>query len=292
MIAPATLAIGLGLFSAITVALANYGTKRGGDVLTARMVLSISSALIISPLLFFVPPPPAELWSSVLMAVSIHWLYQFGLVRALHRGDLSRIFPVMRGSSPLLVAIGAAFVLEEHLPPLGWLGLIMASLAVVAFAMPEPGTTSTAEKKLNRAALFWAGVTALGIAAYSITDASVIRAMPSPYTFIVYLFALDWIGITIVTLIMRRGHVWAHVKPQLRGGIMAGAASVLSFSAALYAFTLTDAALVTALRETSVVWAALMGAIWLKEGFGRRRIIAASILATGLIIMQTANSLG
>ena len=91
---------------------------------------------------------------------------------------------------------------------------------------------------------------------------------------------------------MRRGHVWAHVKPQLRGGIMAGAASVLSFSAALYAFTLTDAALVTALRETSVVWAALMGAIWLKEGFGRRRIIAASILATGLIIMQTANSLG
>ncbi|MEO9969374.1 MAG: DMT family transporter [Hyphomonadaceae bacterium] len=286
MITPGLLAIGLGLFSAITVALANYGTKRGGDVLTARMVLSISSALIISPFLFVVPPPPAELWPSVLMAVCIHWVYQFGLVRALHRGDLSRIFPVMRGSSPLLVAIGATFLLEEHLSLLGWLGLIMASFAVIMFAAPESKTMSAAEKELNRAALFWAGVTAFGIAAYSITDASVIRTMPSPYTFIVYLFALDWIGITIVTLIMRRGQVWAHVKPQLRGGIMGGAASVLSFSAALYAFTLTDAALVTALRETSVVWAALMGAIWLKEGFGRRRVIAATVLATGLIMMK------
>ena len=76
------------------------------------------------------------------------------------------------------------------------------------------------------------------------------------------------------------------MKPQLSGGILGGAASVLSFSAALYAFTLTDAAIVTALRETSVVWAALMGAIWLKEGFGRRRIVAAGVLAMGLILMQ------
>uniref|UniRef100_UPI0026016C8A EamA family transporter n=1 Tax=uncultured Tateyamaria sp. TaxID=455651 RepID=UPI0026016C8A len=73
---------------------------------------------------------------------------------------------------------------------------------------------------------------------------------------------------------------------QLKGGVLGGVASVLSFSAALYAFTLTDAAIVTALRETSVVWAALMGAIWLKEGFGRRRIIAALVLAAGLLLMQ------
>jgi len=286
MITPALLAICLGLFSAVTVALANFGTKMGGDVLTARMVLSTSSALIVSPFLLLVPAPPAELWPSVLMAVAIHWLYQFGLVRALQRGDLSRIFPVIRGSSPLLVAIGASFILGEHLAPLGWLGLIMASLAVITFAIPESGQTSSAQKRLDRSALFWAGITALGITAYSITDASVIRQMPSPYTFIVYLFALDWIGITFVTLIVRRGQVWTYVRPQLKGGILGGVASVLSFSATLYAFTLTDAAIVTALRETSVVWAALMGTIWLKEGFGHRRIIASLILSAGLLLMQ------
>ena len=286
MLTSALLAVCLGLFSAVTVALANFGTKIGGDVLTARMVLSASSALIVSPFLFLAPAPPPELWPSVLMAVAIHWLYQFGLVRALQRGDLSRIFPIMRGSSPLLVAIVATFVLGEHLAPLGWLGLMMASLAVITFAIPETDQGDTAQKRLDRSALFWAGVTALGITAYSITDASVIRQMPSPYTFIVYLFALDWIGITFVTLIIRRGQVWAYVKPQLKGGLLGGVASVLSFSAALYAFTLTDAATVTALRETSVVWATLMGAIWLKEGFGRRRGIAALILSAGLLLMQ------
>ena len=289
MLSPALLAIILGLFSAVTVALANFSTKVGGDVLTARMVLSTSSALIMAPFLFLVPAPPPDLWPSVLFAVAVHWLYQFGLVRALHRGDLSRIFPIMRGSSPLLVAIVATFVLGEELAPLGWAGLLMASLAVITFAIHESRDTSAAQKRLDQSALFWAGVTALGIAAYSVTDASVIRQMPSPFTFIVYLFALDWIGITIATLIIRRGKVWAHVKPQLKSGMLGGAASVLSFGAALYAFTLTDTAIVTALRETSVVWAALMGALWLKEGFGKRRIIAACVLVCGLGLMQLAS---
>lgn len=286
MLTPAILAICLGLTSAVTLALANYSTKRGGDVLTARMVLSTSSALMVSPLLFFVPPPPVELWPGVLMAVSVHWLYQFGLVRALHRGELSHIFPIMRGSSPLLVAIFANFFLDEHLNTPGWFGLILASLAVITFALPTGPDSSRAKQKLDREALFWAGFTALGIGAYSVTDASIIRQMPSPFTFIVWLFALDWIGITCMTLIIRRGAIWRDVKAQLSGGIIGGGASVLSFSAALYAFTLTDAALVAALRETSVVWAALMGAVWLKEGFGKRRIFAASVLAAGLILMQ------
>lgn len=286
MISDTLLAICLGLFSAFTVALANYGTKRGGDVLTARMVLSVSSALIMLPFVFVVPLPPPDLWPGLLLAVGVHWLYQFGLVRALQRGDLSRIFPIMRGSSPLLVAILASLFLGEHLRPPGWLGLILATLAVLVFALPGGAADDAARKRLARSALFWAGVTALGIAAYSVMDASMVRAMPSPFTFIVWLFVLDWIGITCVTLVVRRATLWAHVKPQLSGGIIGGVASVLSFSAALYAFTLADAAWVAALRETSVVWAAFMGAVWLKESFGVRRIMAAGALALGLIVMQ------
>jgi len=286
MISPETLAIGLALFSAITVAFANFSTKVGGDVLTARMVLSISMALCVLPFAPFVPPPPLALWPSLLMAIAVHWIYQTGLVRALHRGDLSRVFPVMRGSAPILVAVLATPFLNEPLAPLGWFGLILASLAVISFALPEGEDISAAQKKLDRSALLWAGLTALGIGAYTVTDASVIRQMPSPYTFIVYLFLLDWIGITIVTLFIRRGQIWQHVKPQLRPAMLGGISGTLSYGAALYAFTLADAAIVTALRETSAVWAALMGAFWLKEGFGRRRIIAASVLVVGLITMQ------
>ncbi len=289
MLSPALLAITLGLFSAVTVALANFSTKVGGDVLTARMVLSIGMALCVLPFLPFVPAPPLALWPSLIFAIAVHWVYQTGLVRALHRGDLSRIFPIMRGSAPILVAILAGPVLGQTLSPLGWLGLSVASLAVISFAWPEAATRSAAQIQADRAALLWAGVTALGIGAYSVVDASVIRQMPAPSTFIVYLFALDWIGITLVTLYIRRGRVWHHVRPQLKPALLGSVAGTLSYAAALYAFTLTDAAIVTALRETSVVWAALMGALWLKEGFGKRRIIAACVLVCGLGLMQLAS---
>ena len=286
MIPPEILAIGLGLFSAVTVALANFGTKIGGDVLTARMVMSVTMALCTLPFAPFVAPPPAELWPSLLGALGVHWVYQAGLVRALQRGDLSRVFPVMRGSAPILVALLAVPLLDEHLSLAGWAGLVLASLAVISFALPEGRQTSASQRRIDRSALIWAGVTALGVGAYTIVDAGVIRQMPSPFTFIVYLFLLDWVGITVVTLFLRRGQVWKHVRPQLKPGMLGGVSGTLSYGAALYAFTLTDAAIVTALRETSAVWAALMGAVWLKEGFGRRRIGAASVLVSGLFMMQ------
>lgn len=286
MISPETLAIGLGLFSAVTVALANVSTKIGGDVLTARMVLSLSMALCVLPFTPFVPPPPLALWPGLFLAISVHWIYQTGLVRALHRGDLSRVFPVMRSSAPLLVAIGAAIFLQETLSFYGWLGLALASLAVISFALPEGKNISSAQKALDRSAFLWAGFTALGIGAYTVTDAAIIRQMPSPYTFIVYLFLLDWIGITLATVYLRRGRLWEHVRPQLKPAMLGGVAGTLSYGTALYAFTLTDAALVTALRETSAVWAALFGAVLLKEGFGGRRLIAALVLVIGLSIMQ------
>lgn len=286
MFTPESLAICLALFSAITVALANFGTKVGGDVLTARMILSLSMALCVLPFAPFVAPPPLALWPSLMFAIAVHWIYQIGLVRALQRGDLSRVFPVMRGSAPVLVAVLATLFLNEHLAPLGWVGLILASLAVISFALPEGTNISAAQKRLDRSALLWAAFTAIGIGAYTVVDAGIIRQMPSPYTFIVYLLLLDWVGITIVTVFIRRGSVWQHVKPQLRPAMLGGISGTLSYSAALYAFTLTDAAIVTALRETSAVWAALMGALWLKEGFGPRRIVAASVLAAGLIMMK------
>ncbi|MEL7454199.1 MAG: DMT family transporter, partial [Pseudomonadota bacterium] len=246
----------------------------------------ISMALTVLPFVVFVPPPPLALWPGLLLAVVVHWFYQTGLVRALHRGDLSLVFPVMRGLAPLIVAVLAMAFLGEGLSPAGWIGLLIASAAVIVFALPPRSAPAAKHRHPDRAALAYACATALGIGAYSVTDAFVIRQMPSPYTFIVYLFLLDWIGIAVVTLITRRGQVWARVRPQLKAGLLAGVAGALSYGAALYAFTLTDAAIVTALRETSVVWAALMGAIWLKEGFGSRRVMASLLLAAGLVIMQ------
>lgn len=272
------------LFSAITVATANFAVKRGGDVLSARMVLSLTSALTVLPFAFFVPLPGPSLWPPIAMAIAAHWVYQFFMIRALHRGDLSLVFPVMRGLAPMMTAIIAVAALSEMPSLLGWFGLTLATLALFVFALPEGG--DAAKSRLNRSALIWAGLTALGIGLYSVTDAYGVRVAENRFTFIVWLFLLDWMGTTAVTVWTRRGQLRARLRPQLLGGMVGGVASVLSYGAALLAFSMTSAATVTAIRETSVVFGAILGAVFLNEGFGKRRIAAAIVLAAGLLLLE------
>lgn len=277
------LAILLGLLSAITLAAANLSVKMGTDILVGRAILSMSAALLIAPAAFFVPLPTPAVWMALAAAIPAHFLYQICLVNAL-RADLSLVFPVMRGSAPLLTAIAALAVLGEALTPLGWVGLIFATGAVIAFALPGKGVKI--KEHPDGRALLWALGTAIGISLYNVADARGIRMAADPFTFIAWLFLLDCLLITSAALVMRRNALAQAVKMKWGYGVVAGALSIVSFGAALYAFSLTEAAKVSALRETSVVFAAIMGSLFLGEGFGRRRVVAASILAAGLVLMQ------
>ncbi|WP_106638783.1 DMT family transporter [Allosphingosinicella vermicomposti] len=278
------LAISLGLMSAVTLAAANMSVKMGSDILVGRAILSLSAALLILPAAFIVPLPDTATWTALLIAMPAHFFYQICLVQAMQRADLSLIFPVMRGSAPLLTALSALLFLNEQLASLAWAGLLMATGAVIAFALPPRGRGFRDHP--HGAALLWALGTAIGIALYNVADARGVRLAHSPFTFIVWLFLLDSILITAAATIMRRDALRQAVAMKWRYGVAAGALSILSFGAALYAFGLIEAAKVSALRETSVVFAAMMGALFLGEGFGRRRIVAAGILATGLVRMQ------
>lgn len=280
------LPVALCLFSALTVAITNVMVKRKGDVLTSRALVAIVMGLTVLPLVPFVPAPPAETWPLIAVSVVVHWIYQFAAIRALHRGALSLVFPVMRGLAPLAAAAFAALWLDEALSPLQIAGLLTASLSILVFALPT-GLTEAA-RRLDRDALVWALMTAIGVGLYTVADSRAARAMETPLTFIVWLFLLDWIGVTAVLVWQRKGRVVAAIRPALRSGVIGGVAGALSYGTAIWAFTLTDAAMVTALRETSVVFAAAFGAWLLKEGFGRRRIAAAATLAAGLVLMQAA----
>lgn len=277
------------LISAITVAGVNVFVKKGGDVMGTRMVVALAMAACALPFAPFVPLPTPEVWLALGVSMIVHWFYQFSLVRSLHRGDLSLVFPVMRGLAPLLTAILASMFLFEFPSFWGWSGLILATAALIVFAIPE-GQTGT-HLKLRRDALFWAVLTAFGIAAYAVADARGMRLAEdtgSRGSFIVWLFLLDWIGITFAMAVTRRANMWRDLKPQLRTGILAGAIGAVSYSAALWAYTLSETANVTAIRETSVVFGAIFGAVFLKESFSRRRVVAASILAAGLMLLEFA----
>ena len=260
--------------------------KMGSDILVGRAVLSASAAILVAPAALFVPLPDAWTWGALLLAVPAHYLYQLCLIRALQRGDLSLVFPVMRGAAPLLTAAAAFLFLRETLPPVALAGLAVATAAVFVFAAPPRGTLLRHHP--DRAVLAWALATAVGIALYNVADARGVRGAPEPFTYIVWIFILDAICITLTASLIRRRELVRAIASKWRFGVAAGMLSILSYGSAVYAFSLMETARVSALRETSVVFAALLGAVFLKEGFGARRIAAALALAAGLVAMQFA----
>ena len=278
------LPIFLGLFSAVTLAIANVAVKRGGDILATRVGMALAAAVIVSPAAFFVPLPDMATWQALGFSLPAHFFYQGCMIRALHRGELSLVFPVMRGTAPLLTGLFAWLILGEALSPIAIFGLILATSAVMFFGMPSGG--SSFRRHPDASALFWAGGTALGIALYSVADGHGVRTAPTPFTYIVWLFLLAPVMITITAIVTRRGALIEAGRATLRPGLLAGGVSVLSFGAALYAISLMEVARVSALRETAVVFAALLAWLFLKEGFGLRRTVAAAVLATGLVLLQ------
>ena len=286
---PGLFAFLLGLGSAVTLAGSNTLVKSAKDILGGRTVMTVSSSFMMLPAVLFVPLPSATTWVFLALSLPAHWLYQTALVRALSRGDLSMVFPVMRGSAPLLTAIAASILLGEHLSPLAIAGLTIASLATIVFALPERNFGGS--RAVRNSAILWALATGAGIAIYNVIDAQGVRSAldttGTQWSFIVWLFVLDWIGISTIMLVTRGPKEFAaSARRALWPGLGAGVCSTVSFSMALYGFSVAPVAYISAMRETAVVFAAVMGWWFLREGFGARRTFAAVVLACGLGLLQ------
>jgi drug/metabolite transporter (DMT)-like permease len=281
---PTTLAILLGLTSAVSLAAVNTVVKAGRDILMARVVLSVTAALVTLPAIFFVPLPTAPIWIALALSLMAHGAYQFGLINALSRGDLSLVFPVMRGGAPILVAVAAFLFLNESLRPIEWAGLVIATVGVFGFVL-KPGK-SISGIDAPKSALLFAGFTAFAIALYSVLDARGVRMVESPFTYIVWLFVLDGVQMGIAGSVLRGEALWRDARAIWAYGVIAALGSILSFGVLLYAMSLTEVARVSALRESAVVFGALFGWLFLKEGFGARRLAFAAITASGLAMMN------
>lgn len=281
---PDLLAVLLGLLSAMTLAAVNAVVKAGRDILMARVVLSVTAAILTIPFAFLVPLPTGPLWIAIAFSLVAHALYQFGLIQALSRGDLSLVFPVMRGGAPILVAAAAYVFLDEALLLHEWIGLIIATIGTLGFIFRAGFTDAT--RKAGQAALGFAFFTACAISLYSVLDARGVRLAETALTYIVWLFILDGVQMGLAGFFVRGRNVIADGVKIWRYGLTAALGSIISFGALLLAFDLTEAARASALRESAVVFGALFGWWFLKEGFGPRRMVFATIVAVGLAMMN------
>ncbi|KAA5803651.1 EamA family transporter [Alkalicaulis satelles] len=274
------IALAAALGSAMAHAVMTLFTKQARDMLVFRAVSMTICALALSPLLILLPFPPWEAWRFLLLGAAIIWAFNMAMIAAMQRGQMNLVYPVMRGSAPALAGLFAFIVLGEPLGPAAILGLSIASAALIAFAWPERGGAPKA------GALAFALTAALMTASYTVNDASGVRAAGSALSYLSWFFVLSAASLGATALI-RRGRAFAmQARSELPRAAASSVFNITTYGLALYALSIAPVAPVAALRETSIVFGAILAAIVLKEPFGARRAVMALVLAGGLALLQ------
>ena len=263
--------------------------KAGGDQELDVALVHGLGALACLPLLAWTGLPPREAWPFLAASLCIHVAYYVTLTGAYRHGDLGATYPIMRGSAPMLVALGSSAVLGESLSPAAWAGVCAITAGVLMVGLAHPG-----QALHHRRAVAFALANACVIAGYTFVDGSGVRtataAGGTAAAYVVLLFVLD--GVPYPALVAwRRGEagraaMWAYARRRWVLATFGGLASLGSYWIALWAMTRAPVAAVSALRETSVLFATVLSVLVLKERFGPQRLLGAAVIVGGVVALR------
>lgn len=269
------------LVSALMHASWNAVVKGAQDGLVTQAAVVLGGAAYAAPFLFVVPFPNAEAWVYLGLSALIHCGYFAALAAAYSFGDLGFIYPIARGSGPVIVAGLSALTIGEVLSPAQIAGVSVICIGVLALAVT--GRQGGGLKGF----LFALGV-ACTIAGYSLADGIGVRVSDTPFSYIPWLIVVQAIPFTLFVLWRRRWRAAQLIRGQTRtfwlGGLLIGG----SYGMAMWAFYAERLSVVMALRETAVIFGALIGAIIFKEAFGHRRVLASILIASGAVWLNIA----
>lgn len=268
------------LGAAVLHAAWNAMIKSSGDKLLDAALVCLGGTAVVLPFLPFAAFPAEAAWPWLGASVVIHVAYFFALVAAYKAGDLSHGYPIMRGLAPLVVALAALAWFGETVRPAMWMGIVLICGGVLSLGL------AGFDWRTSRAATGWACLNAVIIAGYTLVDAAGARASGDPvgYVFWMYLFAGAPFG--LIVLAQQRGRFLAYAAAHWRRGLIGGACSALAYGVVVWAMTRAPVAVIAALRECSVVLAALFGSWVLKEGHVRRRVGGALAVLAGLAVLR------
>jgi drug/metabolite transporter (DMT)-like permease len=237
----------------------------------------------------FLPLIEPGAWKFLASSVIIHVAYYTCLLKAYSYGDLSHTYPIARGLGPLLVALVSGQLIGEHLRVQDILGVLLLSAGLVALALPLRGVVPAPGGRHGLATLF-AVLTGITIAAYIIADGLGVRAAGPDFehrlAYIAWLCVLEGPWLLVLAIVLRPRTVWSHLRRNWWRGAIGGVIANTGYGIAIYALALGPMAHVAALRETSVLFGALMGTLLLGESFGLRRVVAAAVIVSGLVLMN------
>jgi drug/metabolite transporter (DMT)-like permease len=259
--------------------------KSGRDPLLDTALVALAGTLVALPLTLLVEPPERAAWPYIFATVVVHIGYYVAMAAAYRQGDLSLGYPIMRGVAPLIVALASGALFGEALSGGGWLGVLLICGGVVSLAFVSRRKSIAAGKSVTAATL-WALSGAAIIAIYTLIDATGVRASGGTERYVVWLFVFIGLPFGLAVLALKRGEFLRHAARHWWRGIAGAVMSGLSYGIALWAMTRAPVAVVAALRETSVIFAALIGAWLLKEGRIGPRLGGAAAVLAGLVALR------
>ncbi|WP_299988627.1 EamA family transporter [uncultured Ruegeria sp.] len=269
------------LTAAFLHALWNAVVKGAPDKAIVLGLVALGHAI---PALFALPFIGLPVWAAfpfVIGSTLIHWGYYWFLNTAYKHGDLSVVYPISRGMTPILVTVGAILFAGEILPPVASIGIVCISVGIGCLSLAGLG------RHTNWIAVAAAFGTGVMIASYSIVDGIGIRLSGNTLGYIAVLFVAEIFvaGFIFTTrwrrlVALPRRYVWAG----LAGGVISG----LAYGLVLYAKTIAPLGVVSALRESSVIFASIIGVMWFGEGPKSNRLLAAIIVAIGIVVLAMA----
>lgn len=277
---------------AITAAFlhAVFGALQKGrhDPWISRAAIDLSYLVLALPVaLFLVPWPDPHLWPVLAGAMGIHIAYKIAQAKSYQRGAFTVVYPVVRGSAPLVVVLVAMIVFDERFNAVQWVGLGLLVGGIFGLAL-----NSLRKLKVGRdtlvPALAWALITGVTVAAYTTYDAWGIRLAANPFTFLAWFFVLDGLFMPLLSWRRLAALPRVEVAPLAARGMIGAVVAFASFGSVMLATRIDDVGRAAVLRETSTVFAALVGWVILGEKVGPRRVALMALIALGAVIVEFA----
>ena len=266
-----------------------FGALQKGrhDPWLSRGAIDASSGLSMVPLaIFVVPIPEPELWPIFLIIFIIHFLYKLLQAFAYSKGSFTVVYPVVRGTSPIFTVIGAYILFGETFSSTQWIGILLLMMGIFGLALYNLIFLETSRETLP-IALILAVCTGSLVALYTTVDAYGIRVAINPLAFIVWFFLFDSLSITPYAI-----YRWSNLNekpkflPLAIRGAAGGVVAFFSFGSIMLATRLDKVGEAAVLRETSTVFAALIGWLFLKETVGPRRVLLMTLIALGAVVVE------
>lgn len=254
------------------------------DPLASTALVAIAAGIVAFAFLPFTGLPARASWLWLALSIVTHLFYFVGLIESYRAGDLGQVYPIARGAAPLTTATASAILIGERLAPGAWVGIAILAAGVLLLSIRGGRDLS----RIDRRSVGFAMFTATTICVYSLVDGLGGRASGNPNAYTLALFAGDAIAMALYAWLRGGGRVFAEMLPYWKLGILGGTLQMASYGIAIWAMTVAPIALVAALRETSVLFGALLAVVLLKEPWRPARLGAALMIVAGVVLIRLA----